>query len=249
LGIYKMGLLNHSLIRVMLLALLLPGAAKAQASEGDVPQKRPDENTWRAAPLGTLPLGEQAAEEGMLRRPGSYTFGPAPKAGAADKTAVMTSGRPENRWRYRYFQGRWWYWGEQNRWTYFNGQTWQPYLPTGEYQSVKVDPARLRIEAQEGISGYHKWRSGGAGGAAARAGNSGALGGLGLSGTQGSLGGGLSGSFTSPAGVPSALNTTSGTTTGVSGLNGAGRFVPPRGLGAGTVSGAAVGTGSAAPGR
>lgn len=244
-----MGLFNHSLLGLMLLALLLPRASKAQVIDSESTPTDQLKDNWRAAPLGTPPLGEQAAEEGMSRRPRSYAFRPASEPGGTDKSAIKTAGRPENRWRYRFFQGRWWYWDKQNHWTYFNGQAWQPYLPTGEYQSVKVDPARLRIEAQEGVPGYRTWRSGGAGGAGRRAGNSAAVGGLGLSGTQGSLGGGLSGSFTSPAGVESALNTTSGTTTGVSGLNSAGRFVPPRGLGAGTVSGAAVGTGGAAPGR
>lgn len=37
-------------------------------------------------------------------------------------------GRPENRWRYRFYRGRWWYWTPDRRWSYFNGRLWVPYI-------------------------------------------------------------------------------------------------------------------------
>ncbi|HQU45208.1 MAG TPA: hypothetical protein PK867_20505 [Pirellulales bacterium] len=44
--------------------------------------------------------------------------------GRSGAAAVPSGGRPENRWRYRYFQGRWWYWTDDHRWSYFNGRRW-----------------------------------------------------------------------------------------------------------------------------
>lgn len=127
-------------------------------------------------------------------------------------TPPLNAGQTANRWRYRFFEGRWWYWMPDNQWSYFNGRRWSPYRP-GEYQSKKVDPALLRIEAREGVAGSRRWP---------RAASSMSSGAMTMSGTQGTLGGAPSGSFTSPAGVPSAMNSSTGTTTGVSGLNSAG---------------------------
>lgn len=38
-------------------------------------------------------------------------------------------GRPENRWRYRYYRGRWWYWTGDRRWSYFDGRRWLTHSP------------------------------------------------------------------------------------------------------------------------
>lgn len=37
------------------------------------------------------------------------------------------TGRPENRWRYRLYNGRWWYWANDRSWSFFNGDAWVPY--------------------------------------------------------------------------------------------------------------------------
>lgn len=36
-------------------------------------------------------------------------------------------GRPENRWRYEYYNGYWWYWTPERRWAFFNGRRWIDY--------------------------------------------------------------------------------------------------------------------------
>lgn len=36
-------------------------------------------------------------------------------------------GRPENRWRYQFYNGYWWYWTPGNRWAFFDGQRWGNY--------------------------------------------------------------------------------------------------------------------------
>lgn len=41
--------------------------------------------------------------------------------------AAPRGGRPENRWRYRYYRDQWWYWTKENRWAYFDGRRWRPY--------------------------------------------------------------------------------------------------------------------------
>lgn len=33
-------------------------------------------------------------------------------------------GRPENRWRYRLFEGRWWYWAPDGHWWFYDGHRW-----------------------------------------------------------------------------------------------------------------------------
>lgn len=148
-----------------------------------------------------------------------------PSPGADTQRLSATSerprGAPQNRWRYRHSGDRWWYWTPDNRWSYFDGSRWR--LPGGKAGYVRrpVDPALLRIEYREGVLGQRKWPRRGSGGA----GNSGGAIGLPLSGTQGPLGGAPSGSFTDPGGVPSAMNTSTGTTTGVGGLSAGGGAV------------------------
>lgn len=144
-----------------------------------------------------------------------------PEVNRRPAAALRPVGAPQNRWRYQYSDGRWWYWTPENRWSYFDGRHWRLVgNPTG-YVRRPVDPALLRLEYKEGVLGRRRWpripASAGAG--------SGGAGALPLSGTQGPLGGAPSGSFTDPGGVPSAINTETGTPTDVSGLNAGGRAV------------------------
>jgi hypothetical protein len=118
----------------------------------------------------------------------------------AVERGLPLGGQPENRWRYRYTNGRWWYWTRENRWSYFDGRQWIAAHGSSGLFARPVDPALLRLEAKEGVLGARKWK---------RVPNSG-LGGLPMSGTQGSAGGNPSGSFTDPGGMPSAVNTTTG---------------------------------------
>lgn len=152
-------------------------------------------------------------------------------------TAASPHGAPQNRWRYQYSGGRWWYWTPDNRWSYFDGSRWRLLGAPASYVRRPVDPALLRLEYREGVLGRHRWPRRQASGGTA---NSGGAAGLPLSGTQGALGGAPSGSFTDPAGVPSAMNTSTGTSTGVGGLSAGGRPVTGMPLnGGGAVGGTA----------
>lgn len=143
-------------------------------------------------------------------------------------------GAPQNRWRYRYSDGRWWYWTPDSRWSYYDGNRWRLPGDSSRYVERPVDPALLRLEYKEGVLGRHKWPR------TRAAGGTGSGGGLPLSGTQGPLGGAPSGSFTNPAGVPSAMNSSTGTSTGVGGLSAGGRPVTSAPLN----GGGAIGGGS-----
>lgn len=150
---------------------------------------------------------------------------PRETGGRAVAMAEAPRGAPQNRWRYQYSGGRWWYLTHHGRWSYFDGSRWRTLDEAAGYERRPVDPARLRIEYKEGVLGYRRWprvKGGGAGSVA-----------LPLSGTQGSLGGAPSGSFTPPGGVPSAMNTSTGTSTGVDGLGAGGRPSAGSGLGGG----------------
>lgn len=143
-----------------------------------------------------------------------------PRSGRAEgnrpsKARERPRGAPENRWRYQYADGRWWYLMPDDRWSYFDGARWRPFLQSGGYVRRPVDPAMLRLEYKEGVLGRHRWPR--------VAGQNG--GSLPLSGTQGAVGGSPSGSFTDPRGVPSGMNTSTGTSTGIGGLGGGGRAV------------------------
>ena len=35
--------------------------------------------------------------------------------------------RPNNDWRYRYYNNHWWYWTPSNRWLFWYGNAWHPY--------------------------------------------------------------------------------------------------------------------------
>ena len=141
-------------------------------------------------------------------------------------------GRPENRWRYRFFHGHWWYWTPDNQWSFFNGRRWAPYRPAGEYQTRKVDPALLRLEAKEGVAGPQHWpRVGGIW--------AGTGGGWPISGTQGSIGGAPSGSFTTSPGPRTGVNTGTGASAGLA----------PTAGGASARSGAPSGMGGTGRGR
>src|SRR5215469_3310159 len=100
------------------------------------------EDERRAAPE-TSPT-DQAAEE-------------LPPASARPSPATPGTGRPENRWRYRFAQGRWWFWAPDRQWWYFDGGRWVPYREAGGFGAKKVDPALLRLEAKEGVLGPRKW--------------------------------------------------------------------------------------------
>jgi hypothetical protein len=128
---------------------------------------------------------------------------------------------PANQGRYQFYAGHWWYRTTNDGWSYFDGKRWRPYVARREEHDRRpVDPALLRLEAKEGVMGYHKWP---------RRLDLGA-GPFPMSGTQGSLGGSPSGSFTNPVGIPSAVNTAIGTSTDVGGLNGSGRAFSGTGL-------------------
>lgn len=159
---------------------------------------------WRAAPLGTPP---QASAEGADQRPANR-------------------GAPENRWRYRFSNGRWWYLTPERRWSYYDGSRWRPYTANTSSVRRPVDPALLRLEYKEGSLGRRRWPRVG-GGQVWQGGGAGALP---LSGTQGAIGGTPSGSFTNLGGVDTGINTSIGTNTDVSGLNGAGRAYSGSGL-------------------
>jgi hypothetical protein len=135
---------------------------------------------------------------------------PSTRASQADE-GTRPRGLPANQWRYQFHAGRWWYRTANDGWSYFDGTRWQSYAARRGYEHRPVDLALLRLEGKEGAMGYHRWphvRGGVAGGS------------LPISGTQGSLGGSPSGSFTDPVGVPSAVNTATGTSTDVGGLSG-----------------------------
>lgn len=169
----------------------------------------------------------------------------AAQTAAVDSAANVgpTSGRPENRWRYRFFEGRWWYWTADNQWSFFNGNRWAPYRPAGDYVSRKVDPALLRLEAKEGVAGPRTWPrlgggagasgmgSGGTGGNAGGGGAGTTGGGWSVSGTRGSLGGAPSGSFTTTPGLRTGVNTAPGTNAGTP--SGAASNLGPNGAPAG----------------
>ncbi|HVX11895.1 MAG TPA: hypothetical protein VHC22_11995 [Pirellulales bacterium] len=148
-----------------------------------------------AAPLGTPPLVESTMP--------------------VDESAPL-DGVPGNRWRYRYYTGRWWYWLPENRWSYFDGVRWRTYHRA--ISREHVDPALLRPESIEGVLRPRNASTPRRGGGTSAGGGAGGT--MSMSGTQGSVGGAPSGSFTNPVGVPSAVNTSTGTSTDVSGLNG-----------------------------
>ncbi|HVA44938.1 MAG TPA: hypothetical protein VNH11_01005 [Pirellulales bacterium] len=163
-----------------------------------------------------------AAQEGSAAPPGT----PAQASARRAEERAPTGGAPENRSRYRLSNGRWWYRTPDNRWSYFDGSRWRPYTAGIGYVRRPVDPALLRLEYKEGVLGRRRWPRVG-GGLIWQGGGEG----LPLSGTQGSAGGAPSGSFTDPVGVPSGINTSIGTSTGVGGLNGAGRAFSGFGVG------------------
>lgn len=214
------------------LVAALGGAAPSSAVSVSTEAASATQDDRKEGALGALPIGEQQQEGLAIKSPRS--FSPPASRHTIGTRSGPEGGRPENQWRYRFYDGRWWYWTANNQWSYYNGRRWTPWQ-IGEYQSRKVDPALLRLEAREGTAGPRRWPNrGGAGGAAGAAG-----GGWGISGTQGSLGGAPSGSFTNPAGVPSAVNTSTGTTTGVSGLTG--QAPTASGAPAGGIGGAGTG--------
>jgi hypothetical protein len=43
------------------------------------------------------------------------------------------TGRPENAWRYRLYNGRWWYWSKDKTWEYFTGDVWVPYTSASDH--------------------------------------------------------------------------------------------------------------------
>jgi hypothetical protein len=167
-------------------------ASAAIAEQGDKP---------RSASLSAATLRERMQGNRAQVRPIADSLNSAPDRAAA--TTTVTTGRPENRWRYRFFRGRWWYWTPDNRWSYFNGSRWTPYRSSDRFMAQKVDPALLRLEAKEGPLGYKRWTQGGGAGPAAALGG----GGWSVSGTRGSIGGDPSGAFTISPGMPRSLNT------------------------------------------
>jgi hypothetical protein len=140
------------------------------------------EDKGGAGPSGTGSLREGAVEGLAPTNPPS---------------AAPTTGRSENRWRYRFAQGRWWYWTPDRRWWYFEGSRWVPYREAGGYSPRKVDPALLRLEAKEGVLGTRKWTRRAGGAVAPVPGVDWAV-----SGTRGSIGGAPTSSFTTPSPVP-----------------------------------------------
>ncbi|HEV3340539.1 MAG TPA: hypothetical protein VG125_09285 [Pirellulales bacterium] len=167
-----------------------------------------------------ITVAVRAAAQDTRRAAGSGKPPSAARASRADEPAGPR-GSPANQWRYRFYAGRWWYRTASGGWSYFDGRRWVPYVARQEYDRRPVDPALLRLEAEEGVLGYRKWThipGGGAGGL------------LPVSGTQGSLGGSPSGSFTNPVGASTAINTSVGTSTDVDGLRGGGPAFPGGGL-------------------
>jgi hypothetical protein len=164
-----------------------------------------ENDTWRAAPLGTPPITE---ENDPAPRPGARIVS-SPSSSRDTEPGAVPAGRPENRWRYRFASGRWWYWTPDLHWSYFDGSRWVAYRGAGGFSAEKVDPALLQLEAKEGVLGTRKWgHPSQAGGGWIMSGTRGSMGGAssvtapGAFGPSGGMGGGWSGGWQSPGGAP-----------------------------------------------
>jgi len=89
--------------RVATILLLTPACAMSQ----DLPNSR-------AVPGNEAPAGPYILSWGTLSR-------------------TPPAGRPENRWRYRLYEGRWWYWSKDGTWSYFTGDVWVPYTTDSDH--------------------------------------------------------------------------------------------------------------------
>lgn len=91
--------------------------------------------------------------------------------GSRRESAGPRGGRPENRWRYQYYNGYWWYWTANNRWAFFSGRRW-----------IDYDSELANQWARGGTAGRGAMGLGGGG-------SYGLGGGYGVSGMNGVLGG------------------------------------------------------------
>ena len=91
-------------------------------------------------------------------------------------------GRPENRWRYQFYEGYWWYWTPERRWAFFNGRRWIDY--DSELVKRWAGGGSYRSGGGGDVSGMlgGGWANQGLGGIGDLGTNAGALGGGGLPG-------------------------------------------------------------------
>lgn len=124
--------------------------------------------------------GDEGPEAALGSRPA-----PSRKAvrGSKRASAGPRGGRPENRWRYQYYNGYWWYWTPNNRWAFFSGRRWI------DYDSELANQWARGGAVGRGEMGLGGGGSYGLGGGYGSGGISGALGGGGVNRGLGAVGG------------------------------------------------------------
>ncbi|HVA47021.1 MAG TPA: hypothetical protein VNH11_11700 [Pirellulales bacterium] len=100
----------------------VPGQAREENPAETLLRDIEGTNYGRYTGRAIFPQGVEGRKQPAARRE-------APAGGVSRAAAAPSGGRPENRWRYRFFQGRWWYWTSDHQWSYFNGVRWTPYRP------------------------------------------------------------------------------------------------------------------------
>lgn len=135
-----------ALIGLSILALTAPGVAQVSTDDSAEPSlpiaepiedsamldddanMRSDADSKNDDTDEFITPSRRASEEGPEAALGSRSaHSRSAVRGSRSASSGPRGGRPENRWRYQYYNGYWWYWTPNNRWAFFSGRRWIDY--------------------------------------------------------------------------------------------------------------------------